>query len=101
MFLKILVALLLLAHGLGNVMAPQSAFVPPGAFPRGSAAVLGPKVDDRESSRQSALTALADSPRGLRHWDLWPVDWTRVVAPGPDRLRHRVHCGGAALVERD
>jgi hypothetical protein len=44
MFLKILVALLLLAHGLGNVMAPQSAFVPPGAFPHGAAAVLGPRL---------------------------------------------------------
>ena len=44
MFLKILVALLLVAHGLGHVMAPQSAFVPPGAFPRGSAAVLGPRL---------------------------------------------------------
>ena len=39
MFLKILVALLL-----GHVMAPQSAFVPPGAFPRGAAGVLGPRL---------------------------------------------------------
>jgi hypothetical protein len=44
MFLKILVALLLVAHGLGHVMAPQSAFAAPGAFPRSASAVLGPRL---------------------------------------------------------
>lgn len=32
MVIKLLTALLLVAHGLGHAMAPQAAFVPPGRF---------------------------------------------------------------------
>jgi hypothetical protein len=41
MFLKIVVAVVLVAHGLGHVMAPQSAFVPPGAFPSTANSLVG------------------------------------------------------------
>jgi hypothetical protein len=34
MFLKLITAAVLVGQGLGHAMAPQSAFVPPGAFPR-------------------------------------------------------------------
>lgn len=34
MMTKLIVAVVLIAHGIGHVMAPQAAFVPPGAFPR-------------------------------------------------------------------
>ena len=32
--LKLIAALLLAGHGIGHMMAPQAAFLPPGAFPR-------------------------------------------------------------------
>ena len=34
MIAKLVIAAVLIAHGIGHVMAPQAAFVPPGAFPR-------------------------------------------------------------------
>jgi hypothetical protein len=34
MLLKLLTAAILIAHGLGHAMAPQAAFIPPGAFPK-------------------------------------------------------------------
>jgi hypothetical protein len=36
MLVKLITAAVLVANGLGHAMAPQSAFVPPGAFPRGA-----------------------------------------------------------------
>lgn len=39
-FVKLIVAAVLVAHGLGHVMAPQSAFAPPGAFSQGSSGFL-------------------------------------------------------------
>ena len=34
MFAKLAIYAVLIAHGIGHVMAPQAAFAPPGAFPR-------------------------------------------------------------------
>jgi len=41
MLIKIVTAAVLLAHGIGHAMAPQAAFLPPGAFPRTAAAAVG------------------------------------------------------------
>jgi hypothetical protein len=36
MFVKLIIAAILVGHGIGHAMAPQAAFIPPGAFPRGA-----------------------------------------------------------------
>ena len=41
MFVKLVTAAVLLGHGIGHVMVPQAAFLPPGAFPRTAAAAVG------------------------------------------------------------
>jgi hypothetical protein len=41
MLLKVVVVVVLMAHALGHVMAPQSAFVPPGAFPGTATSLVG------------------------------------------------------------
>ena len=38
--IKLITVIVLALHGLGHVMAPQAAFVPPGAFPPGAQAAL-------------------------------------------------------------
>jgi hypothetical protein len=40
MVLKLVTAAILIGHGIGHVMAPQAAFVPPGAFPK-TATMIG------------------------------------------------------------
>jgi hypothetical protein len=41
MWIKVAVLAVLIGHGLGHVMAPQAAFVPPGALPRNAHAIIG------------------------------------------------------------
>jgi hypothetical protein len=41
MWIKVAILAVLIGHGLGHVMAPQAAFVPPGALPRNSHAIIG------------------------------------------------------------
>ena len=40
MVIKLITALVLVGHGLDHAVAPQAAFVPPGAIPRNAHAVL-------------------------------------------------------------
>ena len=54
MWIKIAVLAVLIGHGLGHVMAPQAAFVPPGAFPRHAHAIVG-----------SDLTIASSAGKGL------------------------------------
>jgi hypothetical protein len=54
MWIKIAVLAVLIGHGLGHVMAPQAAFVPPGAFPRKAHAIIG-----------SGLTIVSSAGKGL------------------------------------
>jgi len=44
MWIKIAVLALLIGHGLGHVMAPQAAFMPPGALPRNAHAMIGSRL---------------------------------------------------------
>jgi hypothetical protein len=54
MWIKIAVLAVLIGHGLGHFMAPQAAFVPPGAFPRQAHAIVG-----------SDLTIVSSAGKGL------------------------------------
>lgn len=54
MWIKVAVLAVLIGHGLGHVMAPQAAFVPPGALPRNAHAIIG-----------SDLTIVSPAGKGL------------------------------------
>jgi hypothetical protein len=54
MWIKVAVLALLIGHGLGHVMAPQAAFLPPGALPRSAHAIVG-----------SSLTIVSTAGRSL------------------------------------
>jgi hypothetical protein len=41
MWIKLAVLAVLTGHGLGHAMAPQAAFLPPGALPRNAHAIIG------------------------------------------------------------
>jgi hypothetical protein len=52
MWIKIAVLAVLIGHGLGHVMAPQAAFVPPGTFPRQAHAIIGSDLTFVSESRR-------------------------------------------------
>lgn len=58
MLLKLFAAAVLVAHGIGHVMAPQPAFLPPGAFPRTAGAAIGGMTITSSAGKVLALVWL-------------------------------------------
>jgi hypothetical protein len=81
MFLKLITAGLLLAHGIGHVMAPQAAFVPPGAFPRTSHMIAtGMTITSSGGKALSLLWLLPMVGFVLGTYGLWTdQEWWRPV----------------------
>ena len=67
MWIKLAVLAVLIGHGLGHAMAPQAAFLPPGALPRNAHAIIG-----------SSLTIV--SPVGKSLALLWLIPLVGFVA---------------------
>ena len=54
--LKLIAALVLAGHGIGHMMAPQAAFLPPGAFPRDAhASLAGTTIGSTTGKTMSVL----------------------------------------------
>ena len=81
MFVKIFAAAVLVAHGIGHVMAPQAAFAPPGAFPRAATAAIGGMTITSGAGKALALVWLVPLVGFLAGtYGLWiGADWWRPV----------------------
>lgn len=81
MVIKLLTALVLVAHGLGHAMAPQAAFVPPGAFPRNTHAVpAGMTISSTAGKAMSLLWLIPLAGFLLGTYGLWvDATWWRPV----------------------
>jgi len=81
MLIKIVTAAVLLAHGIGHVMAPQAAFLPPGAFPRTATAAVGGMTITSGVGRLMAVVWIVPLLGFLAGtYGLWTgADWWRPV----------------------
>lgn len=81
MLLKLFAAAVLVAHGIGHVMAPQPAFLPPGAFPRTAGAAIGGMTITSSAGKVLALVWLVPLVGFLAGtYGLWiGADWWRPV----------------------
>ena len=81
MLVKIVTAAVLLAHGIGHVMAPQAAFLPPGAFPRTATAAVGGMTITSGAGRLLAVVWIVPLLGFLAGtYGLWTgADWWRPV----------------------
>ncbi len=99
MMLKLITAALLVAHGLGHAMAPQAAFVPPGAFPKTAHMVAtGMTIDSASGKAMSVLWVIPLIGFVLGTYGLWTGV---VVATGARRLSRRFDRRRGALVGSD
>jgi len=80
MLVKIVTAAVLLAHGIGHVMAPQAAFLPPGAFPRTAAGVGGLTITSGAGRVMAVVWILPMLGFLAGTYGLWTgADWWRPV----------------------
>jgi hypothetical protein len=81
MLLKLVAAAVLIAHGLGHVMAPQAAFAPPGAFPRAAPMVAtGLTITSSSGKAMSLLWLVPMIGFLLGTYGLWTGEsWWRPV----------------------
>jgi hypothetical protein len=81
MVIKLITVLILVGHGLGHVMAPQAAFVPPGAFPRNAhAALVGMTIASTVGKALSLLWLFPMVGFVLGTYGLWiNAPWYRPV----------------------
>jgi hypothetical protein len=79
--IKLITVIVLAAHGIGHVMAPQAAFVPPGAFPRGAqAAVAGITIGSTAGRAVALLWLVPLVGFLLGSYGLWiDASWWRPV----------------------
>jgi hypothetical protein len=83
MWIKIVVLAVLIGHGLGHVMAPQAAFLPPGALPRSTHAVIGSSLTIASPAGKSLALIWLIPLVGflIGTFGLWTgQDWWRVLA---------------------
>jgi hypothetical protein len=81
-WIKVAILAVLIGHGLGHVMAPQAAFVPPGALPRNAHTIIGSNLTIVSPAGKSLaliwLVPLAGFLIGT--YGLWTgQDWWRPV----------------------
>lgn len=81
MFLKLVTAAVLIGHGIGHVMAPQAAFVPPGAFPKAAPMfATGLTISSSGGKALSLLWLLPFAGFLLGTYGLWiGSEWWRPV----------------------
>lgn len=81
MVFKLITVLVLVGHGVGHVMAPQAAFVPPGAFPRNAHALLaGMTIGSTAGKALSLLWLFPMVGFVLGTYGLWvDASWWRPV----------------------
>lgn len=79
--IKLIAVIVLVLHGLGHVMAPQAAFAPPGAFPRGAqAALTGMTIGSTAGRALSLLWLIPLVGFLLGSYGLWvDASWWRPV----------------------